>query len=336
MALAALVAVVASGCGSPGLLASSGGGSYTGSKRLSTAAGTNVAVKAWVGHLVSFDAVDPTTIGNVETGFALQADQAELTYGRSISAPENQYQPTGNVAWTAIPPETPTLSELARIETTWKLDPGSTAPSLPPADSLALLQRKSTHAKWMISAWLDLSNPSQATLNEIRTLGNPLSSNAMTKLPIPPQELPSAYVDYIGGGESSTFAPGLFTDQTRSQFLSAQASWVANGDSVTYKYSQGSVAGVYSLKGGDALVFFGFSYDNVYQANPNTCLRQGPATPNFPSVVPDGNYQSVSYPAVESLLAIEDPRSGTVSIAAGSSYPALKATTTPTTAPTCL
>lgn len=188
----------------------------------------------------------------------------------------------------------------------------------------------------MIAAWISLSNPSQAAMDQVQTLGNPLSSTAATKLPIPPQDLPSAYVSYVSGGDSSKFAPGQFTDQARSDLESGKASWTAIGASLTYKYSQGSVEGAYSLKGGDALVFFGFVYDNVYQANPNTCLDQSAATPNFPSVVPDGKYQSVAYQQPESLLGVEDPRSGTVSIIAGSYYSPVKATTTPTTAPACL
>ncbi len=335
VALTLLVALLISACGSSSRAPSSGGGSSAVSGRLTTAAGIKAAANAWVGHLVSYVAEDPTTLGKVETGFALQADKGLLAFNQSRGAPENQYQPTGNVDWVAIPPQTPTLSEVARIETNFKPISGSSQPA-GSEDSLVLLARRSTQSRWLISNWADFNNPSPTILNQVRTLRGPMSAADAARLPIPAQGLPNAYLSYLGGGDNSKFVPGQYTDQSRNNFEAAQAGWTAVGVSFAYGYLQGSVQGVYSLGGGDALVFFGLVYSNEFQASPDTCLQQISSREQFPSVVPAGRYQSITLQNMASEVAIEDLHGGNVSVIASMAFAPTKATTSPTTAPACL
>lgn len=335
IALTALVLLASSACGASRAQSISGGGSSTGSARMTTAAATKVAVTAWVGHMVSFVAVDPTTLHKSETGFALQADQGQLKYDRSEGLPENQLQSTGSVEWVAIPAQSPALSLVARVETTDTPDTGSSLPARS-EDSLALLQRTSPRAKWLISGWVDLYNPLSATMSQVQTIGKPLTSKAAAKLPIPAQKLPSAYESYLAGGTSSKFSPGPYTDQARTQFASDQSNWVADDTALTYPFTHGYVEAAYTLKGGDSLVFFGVTYDNLFTAKPGTCIYQNATNPNFPPAVPTGRYQSVTLDYAASVVAIEDPHSGMVSIVSGTMYEPSAATTTPTTAPSCL
>ncbi|MGH7919229.1 MAG: hypothetical protein ACREQM_04695 [Candidatus Dormibacteraceae bacterium] len=306
-----------------------------GSASLTQTSGKRIAVDTWVKRLNSFVALDPGTLSQSESGGLLTLDKQVVELNRAQGNQENQYQPTGKVDWVAYAAKAPQMEELARIEETWVPAPGTSVSKFSD-DELVVFSRPSVKGSWRASAMVTLAAAPSAEMTELRGFGGRLPAASQKKLPIAPEALPAAYQSYIQGAANSHFAPGQFTDVQRNQFAAGRTSGSSQGVAVSYQLGPGRVEGVYGLPEGNALVFFTTSFTEVYTANPNTCMQQVSSAPNFPPIVPDGRYQSVHVQKESGVLAVEDPSTSTITIIQDSSYPSLKASTTPATAPICL
>lgn len=335
LALAMLVALVASGCGASAAR-SQPTDSSTGASTLSAEAARNVAVQTWVRHLAAAVALDANSFPNSEAGFQLESDKLATPVDVAEGEQENQYQPTGNVAWVALPSRSPQLVMLARIKTTWQPQPSSSVQETS-GENLVVLERQGVGKKWRIVAYpaLDPSPPTQ--LSEVRELKGAYPSHSSSSLPVGATSLPAKYWSYVtGAGPSEPFAPGPFTDQLRASYQQEATTYSSQGDSLSFPFEGASQIGTYAVgTGGDALVVFGLRFASVQNASNASCFVQSSAHPSFPTIVPDGRYAQVRLEYRSVRAALEQKSTGMVTIL-GEYTVLVGETTTPTTAPACL
>lgn len=335
LALASLVAVVASGCGG-GAASSQAAPSSSSSPMLSSEAARNVAVQTWVRHLASVVALDANSLPNSEAGFQLESDKLATPVEVAEGQQENQYQPTGNVAWVARPPKSPQLVMVARIKTTWQPQPSSSVEQTS-GENLVVLARDGVGAKWRIVAYPALDPSLPAQLSEVRQLRGAYPGRSSSSLPISPASLPATYWSYAtGNADSASFAPGPFTDQLRMSYQQESTAYSSRGDSLAFPFEAASQIGTYGVgSGGDALVVFGLRFASVQSAPKGNCFPQSSANPSFPTIVPDGRYAQVRLEYRSVRVALEQKSTGTVTVL-GEYTVLVGESTTPTTAPTCL
>lgn len=338
LALVSLVAVLATACG-----ASAAGAHPTArpsdpssnGPTLSSVAARNVAVQTWVRHLASFVALDANTLSDSEAGFQLQMDKAALPLATAEGKKENQYAPTGSVAWVALPSSKPQLIMLARIKTTWQPQPSSTVQQTS-EDDLVVFAREGVGKKWHVIAYPSLDKSTVTVPGEVRELNGRYPTRSNSSLPIPPSALAQKYLTYVSGGAGADFSPGPFTDQRRTSMQQTTSVFLHAGASMSFPFESGSVIGTYAVGGKrDALVAFGTRYQELLTAAPGRCLVQSAAQPALPTVVPAGKYAEIRLELRAVDLALENTATGTVAIL-GDDSTIVGATTTPTTAPACL
>lgn len=332
-----VVAVVASGCGSAGAGShptSHTSGSSSNGPTLSSQAAKNVAVQTWVRHVASVVALDAKTLTDSEAGFQLQTDKLALPVASAEGKKENQYQPTGNVAWVALPSTKPQLVMLARIKTTWEPRPSSGAQRAI-EDDLVVFARQGVGKKWRMIAYSTL-DPSSATPSELHQLKGAYPSRSTSSLPTPPSSLAEKYWTYVSGGANAQFSPGPFTDRLRTSLQQTISATAQTGVTMSYPFESGPIIGSYSVGGkGEALIAFGMRYAQLLTAPSGRCIIQSSSQPALPAVVPAGKYAQVRLELRAVDLALENKSSGTVQILSNFTT-MVGESTTPTEAPTCL
>lgn len=338
VALASLVALVAAACGS------SAAGSHPTARpsdpssngpTLSSEAARNVAVQTWVRHLASVVALDANSLSDSEAGFQLETDKLALPLASAEGKKENQYAPTGNVDWVALPSKKPQLVMLAHIKTTWQPQPSSSVQQSS-EDDLVLFARQAVGQKWHLIAYPSFPSSSDASPSEVRQLTGAYPTRSTSSLPIPPSSLPEKYSTYVSGGASAPFSAGPLTDQRRSSLQQSISAESQEGVSMSLPFESGSVIGTYEVGGqGDGLVAFGTRYAELLTAPAGRCIVQSSTQPSLPTVVPAGKYAQVRLELGEVDLALENKSTGTVQIL-GDFSAIVGESTTPTTAPACL
>lgn len=332
--LASLIAVLASACGSAAN--SRPTQSSSSSSTLSAEAARNVVVQTWVRHLAAAVALDANSFPNSEAGFQLDSDKLATPVALSDGEQENQYQPTGDVAWVAVPSRTPQLVMLARIKTTWQPQPSSSAQETS-GENLVVLARHAVGERWRIVAYpaLDPSPPTQ--LSEVRRLRGAYPAKSLSSLPVPPTALPETYWNYVTGTVASApFATGAFTDQLRTSYQQEMAAYSSRGESLSFPFEAASQIGTYSVgTGRDALVVFGLRFASVQNAPKGSCFVQSSANRSFQPIVPDGRYAQVRLEYRTVRAALEQKSTGMVTIL-GEYTVLVGESTIPSTAPTCL
>lgn len=302
---------------------------------LSVEAARNVVVQTWVRHLASFVALDVNSLPDSEAGFQLETDKLALPVAAAEGKQENQYQPTGNVDWVALPSTRPQLVMLAHVKTTWQPRPST---SLQPAteDDLVVLERQAVGQKWRIVGYPAL-DPSEATsLSGVRQLRGAYPKGSSSSLPIPPSSLAEAYWGYVSGGANAPFSPGVSTDQRRASLQQTITSYSEAGASLSFPFEAGSVIAAYGAGGkGDGLVLFGVRYAEVLTAPTGRCIVQSSTQGVLPRSVPAGKYAQVRLELRDVDVALENRSTGTVTVLGYFSTMVGQATT-PTDAPACL
>lgn len=107
----------------------------------------SAVVNTWVQDVISYAALDSSTLDRSEVGFQLSTDKMAMPMYRAEGQLENQYSPTGRVDWAVGAPKAEPREVLAHIQTTWVPGPNMTVTTYS-QDEYAVLSRASTGAPW--------------------------------------------------------------------------------------------------------------------------------------------------------------------------------------------
>ena len=296
---------------------------------LTPAQAAQVALREWSGVVDALSALDDGQLGAVETEPQLSLDRVTIAQQRQAGKAPGQGTPAATVEEAyAVGPPGQADSIVARISTAWGA--GSQ-----PVDTLVVLTHAGTGTAWKL-AWSSGGVESRDQLGTVARPQGPLDRATAGQLTIQPDDLASAYVGYLTGG-NAPFAPGMLTNQQRDGLAASRSAYTRKGAGWDFSAEPSDAVQAYRAPNGGAIVFFEIAAREHLATHGAVCLKQDQGRANYGPSVPPGSYDELTREVRGPMLALVPKRGSNTQVVIAAGYVLrFGASTKPSTDPRCL